>query len=117
MQPVIAQWVFGYDVRVPPILGITIFGLVFGLLIGLWTDRPRPQHTAAQTEQRFRDWAYVARTKTLGPQEELSLVIVPSEFGKVFDVRCIVYKNREFNQVVFTCPEAKQDQIEEGPAR
>lgn len=79
-------------------------------------DAARPKQAAAETAQRIKDWATVTRTKAISPTEELSLVVVPSEFGRPFDVRCLVYKNREFGAVTFTCPDAKQDQLEEGPA-
>lgn len=91
------------------------------IMVGGWMTlmvrEERKVAPAIDAQQRFKEWAVVTRTKALSASEELSLVTVPSEFGKVFDVRCLVYKNREFNHVTFTCPDAKQDQLEEGPER
>ena len=68
------------------------------------------EHAAVQ--QRVNNWAYVARTKELSPTEELSLVIVPSQATPTADTRCLIYRNREFHTVTFTCPGAHRDDSE-----
>lgn len=63
------------------------------------------------TTQRAAEGAYVARTKALSATEDLSLVVIPSELGEPLDVKCFVYKNREFNHVTFICPDTRQEEI------
>ena len=80
-----------------------------------WLNAMKPvdkniEKRAAQ-KIRFDDWAYITKTKRLSDTEELSLLIVPSNLSKILDTKCFIYKNREFNQVVMTCPEARQDEI------
>lgn len=66
----------------------------------------------AALQQRVNDWAYVVRTKQLSPTEELSVVVVPSQMNATTDTRCLIYKNREFQTVTFTCPHAHRDDSE-----
>lgn len=85
---------------------------VIGLLAAFWWMLPqRERPPRPQIDQRVKDWAYVARSKQITPTEELSLVVVPSEFGEPLDVKCFIYKNREFNQATMVCPGISQDDI------
>jgi hypothetical protein len=63
------------------------------------------------TDQRVREGPYIASTKALSAAEELSIVVVPSPLGEPLDVKCFLYRNREMNQVVFTCPDVRQEDI------
>ena len=65
----------------------------------------------AATAKRFEDWAYIERSKALSPTDELSVVVVPSQLDRTFDMRCLVYKNSALEQVSFQCPEATQAQL------
>lgn len=76
-------------------------------------QEPRQPSRAAETERRVKEWAYVAREKALSPSEDLRMVVVPSEYGRHFDVRCLIYRNRDVGSVTFTCPDARQDQLDE----
>lgn len=105
--------------RAPSVIAAAFVALAFGIgwaasAFQVTQDAPRARH-ATDTAQRVKEWAYVAREKALSPSEDLRMVIVPSEFGRHFDVRCLIYRNRDVGSVTFTCPEARQDQLEEGP--
>ena len=88
----------------------------------LWTTRDTHRaaarsETTEATAKRLSDWAVIEKTKQLSPTEELSLVVIPSSLGEFFDTKCLVYKNRELNQVKFTCPAASDFPIDDAPDR
>lgn len=108
-----------YDARVRTLLTVPTTAILVASGIGLYAyltrqDAP-PRPLPAETERRVKEWAYVAQEKALSASEDLRLVVIPSEFGKFFDVRCLIYRNRETNTATFVCPEARQDQLEEAP--
>lgn len=84
------------------------------LLLGFQQRQGSAQRVlAAEDAARVKTWAYVAREKALSPSEDLRMVVVPSELGRHFDVRCLIYRNRETGATAFTCPDARQDQLDE----
>jgi hypothetical protein len=97
-------------------------GWVLGMLVLLlvaydqFKPKPPPRESKVDVKQRFQKGPYIAQSKPLSPSEELSLVIVPSPIDDYFDTKCLIYKNREFNQVVFTCPESTQQLWIEEPS-
>jgi hypothetical protein len=92
------------------LVGIAAAALLWALL----HRQDGVQHAlAAEDAARVKAWAYVAREKALSPSEDLRLVVVPSELGRHFDVRCLIYRNRETGATAFTCPDARQDQLDE----
>ena len=66
-----------------------------------------------QSAQRFKNWAYVAKEKDIAPGETLKLVVIPDATG-ISDTKCFVYTNRDLKTSSMICPDAKQDDIEEG---
>jgi hypothetical protein len=96
-----------------------ILAVVAAALVAAWIVRfddastEKAMAARAETAQRFKDWAFIARSKALSPTEELSLVVIPSEIDRAFDLRCIIYTNRAVNQTAFVCPEATQAQLGE----
>ena len=104
--------VLQYDGAVRYVIIIAV--IVAGLLLAYQQRQDGVQHVlAAEDAARVKTWAYVAREKALSPSEDLRLVVVPSELGRHFDVRCLIYRNRESGATVFTCPDARQDQLDE----
>ena len=97
------------QIRWPSVVALAVAGIGFTVLGYSFQQRERPPRP--QLEQRVKDWAYVARSKQITPTEELSLIVVPSEFGEPLDVKCLIYKNREFNQATMVCPGANQDDL------
>jgi hypothetical protein len=90
-----------------------IAALVIGggaVVVNLLTpERKMPK--GRTTDQRVREGPYVASTKALSAAEELSIVVIPSPLGEPLDVKCLIYRSREMNQVVFTCPDVRQEDI------
>jgi hypothetical protein len=76
----------------------------------------RIQEKRAAAQKRFEEWAYFDKTKKPSESEELSLLVVPSKDGAFGDVRCLVYRNREFRQVIMTCPNPVSDELDTHPA-
>lgn len=103
--------------RALPAITYTAILLAFGLgwAAGAFQGPQDAPRARPDTAQRVKEWAYVAREKALTPSEDLRMVVVPSEFGRHFDVRCLIYRNRDVGSATFVCPEARQDQLEEGP--
>lgn len=97
-------------------------GWILGILMMLiaaydqFKPKPPPREPKVDVKQRFENGPYVVHSKQLSPTEELSLVIVPSAIDNYFDTKCLIYKNREFNQIVFTCPESTQQLWIEEPS-
>lgn len=93
-------------------LAIKVFALV-AIVVGvsMWIGYAKTKAEPAPQLERVKEWAYVAQTKQLTLTEELSLVVIPSEFGSPLDVKCFIYRNREFNQATLMCPGASQDDI------
>jgi hypothetical protein len=94
-------------VLVPLFIFFGIAVAVFGLL-PTGKERPRPPVTQ---DARVKAGPYVASTTTLSASEDLRIVVVPSALGEPLDTKCFLYRNREWQQSVFTCPDARQDDI------
>lgn len=86
---------------------------IVGFALFLWSaSRTAPPTVDRKTTaQRVQEGPRIVITRPLSAQEDLSMVVVPSEMGDLLDTKCFIYRNREFNQVVFTCPDARQDEI------
>ena len=81
-----------------------------------WVIQPekkqRYTERKAQSAQRFKEWAYVAKEKDIAPGETIKLVVIPDSTG-LLSTKCFVYTHREFKTSSMICPDAKQDEIEE----
>ena len=88
-------------------------GVAAVVMLGLlWSMRPAATPRAGTTtDQRVLQGPYIASTKALSDTEDLRIVVVPSEFGRPLDVKCFLYRNREWQQTVFTCPDVRQEDI------
>lgn len=74
-------------------------------------DRRAARATA--TSARFATGPYVAHEREIAPGQILRTVVIPHSSGlDVFDTKCFLFTNQEFKQASFTCPEAKQADIE-----
>lgn len=93
-------------------------------LIGLWgyyelIEKPRRAEVRRavakeQSSARFDAWAYVAREKSLSATETIRLVIIPHPSGiELLDTKCFLYTHADFRQSQLTCPDARQQDIEE----
>lgn len=82
------------------------------LIIGTIGEEKAPARVGKTTDQRVREGPYIASTTPLSASEELSIVVVPSRLHEVFDTQCLIYRNRELQQVVFICPDVRQDDLE-----
>lgn len=67
--------------------------------------KPAPR-APTQSELRAKEGPFILSTKKLSETEEISIVIMPSPYGDIFDTRCVIYRNREFKQATFNCPDA-----------
>lgn len=104
-----------------PMRALLIVGTAAGLIVVVtsvmqfWPAWQAPQALKAAagktTDQRAREGAYVASEKALSASEDLRLVVIPSPLGAPLDVKCFLYRNREWQQVVFTCPDVRQEDI------
>ena len=99
--------------------------LVIAIAGAIWWYAYGPKKASAELkprvpskeELRAKAGPYIATTKQLNDSEEISTLIVPSSYGEFLDVKCLIYKNREFKQVVMNCPGATQmdfDTIDRG---
>lgn len=75
-------------------------------------EQQRYAERKAQSAQRFKEWAYVAKEKDIAPGETIKLVVIPDSTG-LLSTKCFVYTHREFKTSSMICPDAKQDEIEE----
>jgi hypothetical protein len=91
---------------------LTVIGVVILAVSVATMLEPKPMAPTGQTtDERVRAGPYVAQEKALSATEDLRIVVVPSPFGRPLDVRCLIYRNREFQQVTFTCPDARLDDL------
>jgi hypothetical protein len=94
-------------------------GVAGAWIYNSWVIQPEKQRQRyaerrADTEQRFKDWAYVAKEKEIAPGETIKLVIVPSAYGVEFlDIKCLIYTHREFKTSSMICPDADRNQLAE----
>jgi len=94
------------------LLGAGLVVAAIATVIGVAAMREPPRTTTGKTtDQRVREGPYVASEKALSATEDLRIVVVPSPLGEPLDVKCFLYRNREMNQVVFTCPDVRQEDI------
>ena len=104
-----------------PIAERTLTMTIIVVALGMWAYysyviEPEKKHQRyaerkAQSSQRFKDWAYVAKEKDIAPGEAIKLVVIPDSTG-IIDTKCFVYTHREFKTSSMICPDAKQDDIE-----
>jgi len=98
--------------RSAAIIGAIALIGVGALLIGIVGGKESaPARAGKTTDHRVKEGPYVASEKALSDAEDLRIVVVPSALGAALDVKCLIYRNREMNQVVFTCPDVRQDDI------
>ena len=98
--------------RSAAIIGAIALIGVGALLIGIVGGKESaPARAGKTTDHRVKEGPYVASEKALSDTEDLRIVVVPSEFGRPLDVKCFLYRNREWQQTVFTCPDVRQDDI------
>lgn len=97
------------QIKWPSVVALAVAGVGVSMVIYGVQKRERPP--SPQIDQRVKEWAYVARSKNITPTEEVSLLVIPSEFGEPLDVKCLIYKNREFNQATMICPGAAREDI------
>lgn len=57
-------------------------------------------------EQRAKAGPYIASTKKISEQEEMSTLVLPSSIGPVLDQHCFIYRHLEFKQARVICPDA-----------
>jgi len=95
--------------RIVGIVALAIGGGI--LLMNMLTKEPPRTTTGKTTDRREKEGPYVASEKALSATEDLRIVVVPSPLGEPLDVKCLIYRNREMNQVVFTCPDVRQEDI------
>lgn len=99
-------------------------GIVVAALLGAWAynswvlqpekQRQRQVERKAESSQRFKDWAYVAKEKEVAPGEVVKLVVIPSSYGVEFlDIKCLIYTNRELKTSSMICPDADRSQMGE----
>jgi len=93
------------------VIGIVVLIGTGIVLISIGRMQKPPPRVGATTDQRVKEGPYVASEKALSATEDLRIVVVPSPLGEPLDVKCFIYRNREMNQVVFTCPDVRQEDI------
>lgn len=68
----------------------------------------------AANEQRFKNWAYVAKEKEIAPGESIRLVVIPDPTGFDFlDTKCLIYTHREFKTSSIVCPDVDRYNLKE----
>lgn len=99
-------------------------GIIVAVGLGVWAynawivqpEKQAKRHTEhrADAAQRFKDWAYVAKEKEVAAGETIKLVVIPSPYGiEMFDIKCLIYTNREFKTSSMICPDADRSQLAE----
>ena len=80
-----------------------------------FSQRAKPEHQpaqpAVQDTHRFEAGAYVASTKALSSGETIKLIVLPGKDGEWADTKCVVYTNRDMNQVAMQCPDAAREDL------
>lgn len=92
----------------------TLGALALGWRVYDLSIKPPPQPPVQQSIPR--ELAHVAQEARLSEAETLRLVIVPHPLGKWFDMRCLLYVNKEFGTSQLVCPNATQEQFEDREA-
>lgn len=100
--------------------GIIIIAALAGVLaynsLVVAPAKQRQRHIEHRSDaaQRFKDWAYVAKEKEVAAGETIKLVIIPGAYGvELFDIKCLIYTNREFKTSSMICPDADRSQLAE----
>ena len=69
------------------------------------------KRSRSDDELRYKNWAFIEKTKELSESEMLKQIVIPSEYGKEMDKRCLIYQNTKSNQATFICPDVSQEDL------